>query len=115
MAELVVGVARHVEHAHVGAKIDEARRELAAAHLRHDDVAEQQVNVAGDAGGDRECVLAVVGVDDLVATAAQHVADQRADLDLVLDDEDPELPPTCVIVRGIGITCGAVLFTIAGR
>ena len=88
MAELVVGVARDVEHARRRMRLAELRRELRAAHLRHDHVGEQQVHLA-HLGRERECLLAVGGVDHVVAGSSQDVAHEDADLGFILDEDDP--------------------------
>ena len=42
--DAVVGVARHTEHFHVGSNTRKSLREFGAAHLRHHDVAQEQMD-----------------------------------------------------------------------
>jgi cellobiose-specific phosphotransferase system component IIA len=58
--------ARHVEHAQVAALRDEALRELGAAHRRHHDIAQEEVDRCRVALGDLERVRRVLGFEHVV-------------------------------------------------
>ena len=71
----------------LGDELVDARRELGAAHHRHDDVGHQQVDRAGGALEQRDGGVAVGGDDHVVARTSQDLGDQRPHVGLVVDDE----------------------------
>ena len=70
-------------------KLDaDARGELGAVHLRHDDVAEDQVDRAVPAPDEVQPLRAVAGLEHGVAAVAELAPEHGADALLVVDDED---------------------------
>src|SRR6266496_1424326 len=62
----ILGVARHVEHTHVGELGGDLACQLAAIHSGHDDVGQQEIDYALMAGYDLQGGSAIFGLEDLV-------------------------------------------------
>src|SRR5882724_9192668 len=86
--DAVVGVSRHAQHAHVWTRRAEPLGQLRAAHLRHDDVGQEQVNRPGVLLADEERLAGDARLDDVVAILAQNAAGHDPDLIVVLDQQD---------------------------
>src|SRR6266436_1944913 len=84
----IIGIAGHVEHFHIRTQGLEPLGELAAAHLRHDDVGDHEVDGALVALADLERLDAVAGLEDIVAVHLEDLSDDRPDAQGVLDEED---------------------------
>jgi PPOX class probable F420-dependent enzyme len=83
----VVGVPRHEEHAHLRALDEHLLGEHAAAHLGHDHVGEQEIDLALVIGGEGERLGGPARLEHVVAEPAQEVRGEHAHLLLVLDQE----------------------------
>ena len=81
-------VARHVEDGDVGAFELEQLDELGAAHVRHDRVGDEQVDLTVEPRADGKRFGAVRGLDDPEARPLQHLANDPPYGRLVLDEED---------------------------
>ena len=86
--DLLVRVARQVEHPDLGAELGHLLGYFPAAHLGHDDVGGQQVDGARVAASDRDRLGRAVCLQHLVAGPLQDGRDERPDRRLVLDQED---------------------------
>jgi hypothetical protein len=76
--------------------------ELAPAHARQDHVGEEQVNLRAVLLADEQCLAAVRGVEDEVAIAPQDAARERAQLIIVLDEQDRFAAPLDLDRRALG-------------
>ena len=83
-----LGVAGHVEHLDVRAELADPLGDFLAEHLGHDDVGDEQVDLAVVAGGEGEGLGTVRGGDHVVAVAGEDPFGDLAERLLVLDDED---------------------------
>src|SRR2546428_10676362 len=83
-----VGVPGHVQHPRVRTQRRQPVRELAAAHLGHHHVGEQQVDGALVALGQGQRLRAARGHEHAIARQLQHLARQRPDQRLVLRQQD---------------------------
>ena len=115
VSELVIGVARHVQHARGRAQCDKLRGELAPAHPRHDHVGQQQIEIDSGPAASRSACSRIVGLDHIVASVAQHLADQRADPGFVLDDEDPLDAADHGTAHAPAVGCARAGSVVAGR
>jgi len=92
MTNGIFGIARHVEHAHLGALGGDATGQFAATHSGHDHIRQQETDSALVAGRDLQGGGAVVGFEDLVALRLQVLAGELAEIDFVFDQENGFLP-----------------------
>jgi hypothetical protein len=83
-----VRVPGDVHDTNPGADERELLRELLAGHARHDHVREEEVDRVRMRRGDLEGGRAVRRRQHRVAAAGEHLAQQRADIGIVLGDED---------------------------
>ena len=77
-------------------------RDFLAEHVRHDDVGDEQVDLALVAAGDVEGFRAVGRGDHLVAVAGEDPLGDLAQGFLVLDDQDGLSPGRALVGRGLG-------------
>ena len=84
---VALAVPRHVDDADVGVRGGHPVGQLDAAHVRHDDVGEDEVDTVIGALEHRERLPAVAGLEHGIAVLRQHARRQRADRVLVLDQE----------------------------
>ena len=87
IADGLVGVPRHVDHLHVGARRQQPLGEGRPAHLRHHDVGDQQVDRSGRLRRRRERLVAVGGRQHDVPVPRQPLAQEIAHPVLVLDQQ----------------------------
>ena len=83
-------------------------RDLLAEHVRHDDVGDQQVDLARVAAGDAEGLRAARGGDHLVAVAGEDPLGYLAQRFLVLDDQDGFSLGRPLVGRGFGEGAGCL-------
>lgn len=87
--DFVVGVAGHEEHGQVREIPHDPRGQFAPAHFRHDEIGDDQADVAIlTAVQDRDGLRAILGGDDVVAEALQNLDGQLAQNFFVLDDKN---------------------------
>ena len=79
---------RHEHDGDVGELDPDARRELGAVHLRHDDVAEDEIHRAVPAADEMERLGAVAGLEHGVPAVRELAPDHDAHALLIVDDED---------------------------
>jgi len=80
--------ARHVEHLRVGAPASQLARQFDAVETGHHDVGQQQVYRLGVGLRDSERFFAIRGFQDSIACRHETVSGQRADICLVINDQD---------------------------
>ena len=83
-----IGVAGHVEHERARAHARHRLRDLRSAHAGHDDVGDEQADVAGVAAGELDRGRTVGSLQDGVPARLQDLGDELADDRLVLDEQD---------------------------
>src|SRR5438093_12026816 len=66
LADLIC-IAGHQNHSHLGSQTNGFLCELASVHARHHDVCECQVDGAGVCLADWKSLLAIAGLDDVIA------------------------------------------------
>ena len=105
----VVGVARDEQHAQAGALSHQARGQFAPAQSRHDDVGDQQVDVAGVPGGQFERVQSVGSRHHREAGPGQQLDGGFAHVRVILGEQDGGLVGGRRLRRGRGLGLGAGL------
>jgi len=85
-------VAGHEQHLDPGLDHPHSFRHLLAQHLRHDDVGDEQMDLAGMVAGHVQGLRAVGGGDHLVAVTGEDPLRHLTQGHLVLHDQD-RLPP----------------------
>ena len=83
----VFRVPGHVEHLHLRTDRSQALRELGPAHLRHDDVGEQEMDRSLVLLAEKQGFVAVPGLEDVVAVPQEDRAGDDPELLLIFDEE----------------------------
>ena len=84
----MVAVARHEEPFHRRADGCQALRQFPAAHLRHDDVGHEQMNIVRMMLGDTQRLDAMMRFEDDVPMTPEHLACEHPHRVLVFDEQD---------------------------
>ena len=88
VADVVLRVARHVQHSHIGASRSNSVGQFAPVHSRHDDVRQQQVNGAFVCLGNLDGGGAVGSIDHAVSLVLERLAGQAAQVFFVLYEQN---------------------------
>src|SRR6266581_597321 len=87
MSDHAIRVPGHIEHADPGLDVGDALGQLASAHLRHDDVGEEEVDGMIVAANEIERLPAVARLENVVAVHPQHFTGQQPHGSIVFDEE----------------------------
>src|ERR1039458_9691167 len=88
MSNHIRRVARDEKHFQIRAQFLQAYRQLLAVDSRHNDISDQQVNLARMLLGNRKRLIAITGMDDLIAVLPQRSLGERSNSFLVFYDQN---------------------------
>src|SRR5208337_1178973 len=109
VSNLILRIARHVEHSNLRKQFADVRGQFAAVHPRHDHIGKQQIDSALVTVDDLQSRGAVFGFENLVALDFEILAGEMAKVGFIFDQEDGFLSMLCAR-QGERFLCGGGVF-----
>ena len=81
-------IPRHKEHFHVGAENPSPLGQFDPIHLWHNDIGDHEMDHVRVIRANRECLIAVVGLDDQISVETQQIANYLEDRLFILNEKD---------------------------